>query len=532
MKRIFALLFAVAIVLSASAMGGKCGDGLRWNLDKDGLLTISGSGAMKDYGNDGTPWINYLVKDVEISEGVTYIGNNAFRGSKIYEVKLPSTITAIGKYAYAGCKNLASVQLPYGLQTIGEGAFSNCGGIGKILIPASVRNIDKKAFENCKTLGSIMLPDRLEFIGDEAFKGCEALSSIGLPGRLEKLGKETFKGCRNLTSFTSLPDFITEYNCLRYNLPKPMVARYLNGSKGGSVAAANSGNSKSNVKSESKPAPVNQNQAARNVKVSEYGKSDVDMNVPLKTANNSQTFAFIFANENYTNMAAVPFAINDGKSFATYCNSTLGIPESNINVYYDATYGNMKSAVDYMKKLDDTFKGDLNFIVYYAGHGAPDEVTSASYLIPTDAHTVNSSVCYPLEDLYKELGQLKARSVKVFMDACFSGLDRSNEMVAQGGRLVATVPKKANVSGNVVVISATSNDQPAWFYQSQGHGLFTYCLLKAMQETKGEMSMGELCDYLQKNVPQISIVENRRIQTPTLQTSPLVGSRWRNWQLK
>lgn len=505
MKRIFALLFAVAIVLSASAMGGKCGDGLRWNLDKDGLLTISGSGAMKDYGNGGTPWINYLVKDVEISEGVTYIGNNAFRGSKIFNVKLPSTVTAIGKYAFADCRKMTVIQLPYGLQRIGEGAFRKCEALIKLLIPASVRQIGPKAFEECMTITSIGLPDRLEILGEGAFAKCI-----------------------NLTSVTSLPDFVTEMNSRRYGLPYSGVSKYLSGIR---LAKQASLEDDKESTSNSDSTKKRKNETVKKT-AHVYGKSDVDRNIPVGATSNSKTFAFIFANENYKNMPAVPYAENDGKSFAKYCHTTLGLPENNINVFYDASKNDITGALDYLKKVDQTFDGDIDVIVYYAGHGAPDEQTSAAYIVPVDAYTVNSSVCYPLEEIYRELGQLKAKSVKVFMDACFSGVDRGNEMIAQGGRLVAVVPKAENVSGNVVVISATSNDQPAWFYQSQGHGLFTYCLLKAMQETKGEMSMGELCDYLQKNVPQISIVENRRIQTPTLQTSPLVGSRWRNWQLK
>lgn len=502
-KLISLLVLLVSFAGVIEAATGKCGKGLSWSLDNKGLLTISGKGAMNDYSKSGLPWRPELVKEVSLGEGITTIGKNAFAGAKISMIVLPSTVTSIGDNAFKGCRNLIGATLPYGLTTIGDEAFSGCRALVKLQIPMSVRRIGANAFANCTILSSLGLPDRLEAIGDGAFKGCVAIAKI-----------------------SSLPDYINSMNCRRYGLSVSAVENYLKSNRANSSASTVAATTVKPVESAPKK------DTKTNLADVKYGDSDIDRNIPQMTVNNSRTFAFIFANENYSVMPDVPFAINDGSSFAAYCYSTLGIPKQNINTYFDATYGNMRAAMEYLKQVDETFKGEISVIVYYAGHGAPDEKTSDAYLVPTDAHTVNSKVCYPLEDLYAELGSLKAKSVKVFMDACFSGTDRSNDMLAQGGRLVATVPKKANVSGNVVVLSATSNDQTAWYHKEQGHGLFTYCLIKKLQETAGEVSMGELCDYLQEQVPQISIVQNRVVQSPTFQSSPLLGGAWRMWTVK
>lgn len=504
MKKLLSFLFFLSIFGLTYASSGKCGNNLTWELDNNGVLTITGTGDMKTYSMSNMPWRQDLVTEVVLNEGITSISKNAFAGSKITTLNLPSSITVIGDNAFKGCKLLVNVFLPQGLLTIGNSAFSGCRSLSQLQIPSSVKRI-----------------------GNKAFSGCLMLSSVGIPTRIEYLGQGAFNDCYALSVITSLPEYIASSNCSLYGLPVRAVDAYKNANM---TEVPTTSVSETNNTSK----PFNNVKAENTMKLEpvEYGESDIDKNIPLRTVNNTRTFAFIFANENYSAMPEVPFAINDGKSFATYCHSTLGIPMSNINTYYDATYGNMLAAMEYLKQVDATFKGDINVIVYYAGHGAPDEKTSDAYLIPVDAHAVNSKVCYPLDDLYRELGQLQAKNIKVFMDACFSGTDRSNDMLAQGGRMVATVPKKASVTGNVVVVSATSSDQTAWYHKEQGHGLFTYCLIKKLQESRGEVSMGELCDYLEERVPQISIVQNRVIQSPTFQPSPALGNVWKTWTVK
>lgn len=259
------------------------------------------------------------------------------------------------------------------------------------------------------------------------------------------------------------------------------------------------------------------------------GKSDVDVNIPQGRTTRDRTFAVIIANENYTKLSPVAYALNDGKTFGQYCRQTLGLPETNIRYYGDATYGTMLAAMSDIKKIATAYEGDIEVLFYYAGHGAPDEQQEA-YLMPVDAYGVGGEACYSLARLYKELGGLGARRVTVFLDACFSGSTREGTMLASA-RGVAIKPRSASPTGNMVVFTAAQGDETALPYGSQGHGLFTYYLLKKLQESEGEVTFGELGDYLTEQVSRRSQVVNRKSQTPAVLVSPSLGATWQTTPL-
>ncbi len=260
--------------------------------------------------------------------------------------------------------------------------------------------------------------------------------------------------------------------------------------------------------------------------------SDVDKNIPRNSQDNKNTFAYIVANENYKDFSRVPFALNDGESFKKYCLETLGLPKDNVRIFKDVTSGVMASVVEQMKNTAK-YNQNENIIFYYAGHGAPTVSTSDAYLVPVDAATVNGVVCYSLQQLYDEMGEMPTERVTVFLDACFTGRARDGEMLAANGeRLVEIRPKGNRLSGNVVVFSATSNNETAQPYHEQNHGFFTYFLLKKLQETKGEVTYAALQEYLGREVPRVTNNINTKAQTPTMITSPTLGSSWQNWKLR
>lgn len=255
-------------------------------------------------------------------------------------------------------------------------------------------------------------------------------------------------------------------------------------------------------------------------------RSEVDTNIPQNDVKNESLYAVIIANENYTRVPQVPFAMHDGQIFAEYCKKTLGVPENNVMLYTDASYGIMLEAMDKISSLASVRGGDMDVIFYYAGHGIPDESSKDAYLLPIDANGKSKGVRYSLTDIYNQLGALDARSVMVFMDACFSGAKRDGGMVADA-RGVAIKPKMAMPSGNTIVFSAVSNDETAMPYKDKGHGMFTYYLLKKLQESKGDINLADLSDYLRSNVGRESILVNDKRQTPTVSVS---GNMTANWQ--
>lgn len=263
------------------------------------------------------------------------------------------------------------------------------------------------------------------------------------------------------------------------------------------------------------------------------GKSDIDLNIPETNISNKTTFAVIIANEEYKKEANVTFALNDGKLFREYCEKTLGIPVNQIHLVENATLNDIRSELDWLKKVADAYKTDANIIFYYNGHGIPDYTSKSAYLLPTDGYGSDAATGYKLSTLYAVLGALPVQSTIVFIDACFSGAQRDGNMIASlRGKGVAIKVDENKPSGNTVVVTAATNDEIAYPYIQKGHGLFTYFLLKKLQETKGDVTLGELSDYVTTQVKQQSIVVNNKSQTPTVIPSATIGENWKNKKLK
>lgn len=259
--------------------------------------------------------------------------------------------------------------------------------------------------------------------------------------------------------------------------------------------------------------------------------SDVDKDIPVSKGKHEKLFAFIIANENYPK-APVPYALNDGRMFREYCQKTLGLPEANINLYEDATFGNIIQAVDKMKSVADAYEGEASIIFYYAGHGFPDEKRSTAYLLPIDGNASDiTTTGYSLAKLYKELSGLKVKSSMVFLDACFSGAKREDQMLASG-RGVAIKVKEEAPQGNMIVFSAAQGDETAHQLEEKHHGLFTYYLLKELQATGGDVDMGTLTDYVIRQVRRQSVVINNKKQTPTVIPSQSMVSSWLQMKLR
>ena len=261
------------------------------------------------------------------------------------------------------------------------------------------------------------------------------------------------------------------------------------------------------------------------------GSSDVDINIPEVRTNNDRTFAVIISNENYTMVSKVRMALNDGETFSRYCEKTLGMPKDNIRFYPDASYGTMLRAMRDIKDISNAYSGQIKVIFYYAGHGIPNEATKDAFLLPIDADGQQTEGCYSLNKLYTELGGLNANYVVVFLDACFSGAQRDGGMLASA-RGVALKAKQEDPKGNMVIFSAASGDETAFPYKDKGHGLFTYFLLKKLQESKGNATLKDLGDYLTEKVKQQSVVVNRKVQTPTVSPSATLSSSWKELKLK
>ncbi len=171
--------------------------------------------------------------------------------------------------------------------------------------------------------------------------------------------------------------------------------------------------------------------------------SDVDKNIPVTDHRAENTFVLIIANEDYQFVDKVDFAKNDGQTFKEYCIKTLGVPEKQVWLYENASYGVIKSGISKMTKAMNLFDNP-NAIIYYCGHGIPDEKTGDAYLIPTDGNGKDMATCYSLNLLYKTFAETKAANVTYFMDACFTGASKEGSMLVAARGVLVNLRKKCS----------------------------------------------------------------------------------------
>lgn len=499
---IITLIAAVSVVFGTSAqtqaiIGGNCGTDCKWTYDGY-TLTITNANkkgldvSINDYNtsNSLAPWVKKKldVRKVQIEKGISRIGSCAF----------------------ANLQNLQEVVFndPQ-LTSIGWGAFLNCKHLRTISLPVELKNIETIAFANCNSLASVKIPDQCR-VGDQAYASCDNLKSIELSptsilGHYVFAGETEVEGETRHTLYNNevrrLPSYINKQNCNEYGLAPSAIEKLV-------------GNNAINVDYD-------------------YETSEVDKMIPTGPLMRNNTYALVIGNQNYRFVSDVPYAIHDARVFADYCNKTLGVPSENIHITEDATKQMIleEELQDWLSKIQDP--EDKNLIVYYAGHGVPDvKNQNKAYLLPTDVRGTNPQRGIPLDDFYRKLGDLDFNQTTVFLDACFSGVNRENEGVTEGLRAVEVEAENAELGdGRVVVFSAAQGNETAQGFPEEGHGLFTYYLLKEIRDSKGMTTFGSLSDAVSTNVSQMAPqMKMRKHQTPTTSATEELGDGWRRLQ--
>ena len=196
---------AVKIISKGNCGADEGGENLKWTLDNNGVLTISGSGAMKDYTWDENVRLDWYVRkkdirSVVLDNRITHIGNYAF-----------DKCTNIESVRYTGYTGNAGIALPEKVTTIGVHAFSDTGVTGTLKLPEHLTEIDSLAFYHCGKLnGELKLPDTVKEIGGFAFNSCGFTGKLELPASLEKIGNDAFESCSGLTGKLTFPSKMNE----------------------------------------------------------------------------------------------------------------------------------------------------------------------------------------------------------------------------------------------------------------------------------------------------------------------------------
>ena len=151
-----------------------------------------------------------VLRTIDIPDGVTTIGTNAFNNNKAVErIGIPDSVTSIGEYAFCACYSLTNITIPNGVTSIGEGTFIDCESLESITIPDSVTSIGLGAFQRCLSLTSIAIPDSVTDFGGYMFYGCTSLESATFGNGLSVISEGTFVQCISLKNIT-FPEGVTE----------------------------------------------------------------------------------------------------------------------------------------------------------------------------------------------------------------------------------------------------------------------------------------------------------------------------------
>lgn len=242
-------------------------------------------------------------------------------------------------------------------------------------------------------------------------------------------------------------------------------------------------------------------------------RSDVDMPA-YKVAANPDAFAIVVGVEKYNSLPAARFAERDARAMNAHL-LAMGYPQRNIVLLTgtDATRTGLVKNLEAWLPNQVTERSTVLF--YFSGHGAPDAKTSEAYLVPMDGDPQYlEETAYPIKRLYEKLGALKAKRVLVALDSCFSGAG-GRSVLASGMRPLVSKLKLAPTEAKVVSLAASSAEEITGALEEQGHGLFTYHLLKALSETAGRGSVSELHAALTPRVQDEARRQNRA-QTPQM----------------
>lgn len=216
---LFLTITATAAEIVDSGYCGKESDGtnLTWTLDAEGMLTINGTGAMKDYftnnaySNPLVPWHNSrsMIKSLTISDGVTSVGSCTCYGCRnLTSVTISNSVTQIGNFAFSDCSKLTYIVIPDSVTRIDNSAFEGCRELTNMTIPNSVTRLGNLVFSGCRKLTDVVIPDSITHIGEWTFSNCSGLTDLVIPNSITTIHKGTFAHCSGLTNLT-IPGSVT-----------------------------------------------------------------------------------------------------------------------------------------------------------------------------------------------------------------------------------------------------------------------------------------------------------------------------------
>ena len=240
----------------------------------------------------------------------------------------------------------------------------------------------------------------------------------------------------------------------------------------------------------------------------------------LKAQTNPNAVALIIGIEAYSRLPQAQYADSDATHFYDYANQSLGVPPHKIKLLTDSKANRLellKAMRSWMRT--EVINGKSDVYIFFAGHGLASADGSKTYLLPADGD----------RDLLDETSILRddliasakgAKTITMFLDTCYSGGTRTNEVLLADARPIAIVPDMKALPSNVTVLAAASGAQLSSTYEAAQQGLFSYWLMKGLEgdadtNKDKKITTGELHEYVVKQVGPMAQRRNRQ-QDPQL----------------
>jgi|TARA_B100001964_G_scaffold234742_1_gene293746 glycine betaine/proline transport system substrate-binding protein len=247
----------------------------------------------------------------------------------------------------------------------------------------------------------------------------------------------------------------------------------------------------------------------------------------IKSINSNNKVALIIGIEKYAQSPKATYANLDAKYFYEYARKGFGINSKDIKLLVDDDASLVKSITALSKWLPSKVKNNqTNLIIFFAGHGLASSDGEELYLLLQDSDPdILSRTALSRTELFTELIKLKPKSVTMFLDTCYSGVSRDEQMLLASARPIRIVADdEGEIPDNFTIFSATGLDQISSGLKEAKHGIFSYYLMKGLEgkadSNKDEqITNGELLAYMDINVSQKALELGRR-QNPSLVGDP------------
>ena len=247
----------------------------------------------------------------------------------------------------------------------------------------------------------------------------------------------------------------------------------------------------------------------------------------IKTKSSNNKVALIIGIENYVEAPKANYANLDAKYFYDYARKAFGVKKQNINLLVDENATFVKTSKALTLWLKTKIKpNQTDLVIFFAGHGLASSNGKELYLLPQDSDpNLLDITALSRTKLFQTIIDLKPKSVTMFLDTCYSGVSRDEQMLLASARPIRiTANEQEGIPDNFTIFSATELDQISSGLKEAKHGIFSYYLMKGLEgkadaNKDKDITNGELLAYMDQNVAQ-KASELGRQQNPSLAGDP------------